>query len=239
MAGLYTSHSALPLFLAVYIARSARHKTSSGLSCADSPRAIPMLGETSTSCPSASKGSFKRSRMRSATRRASSVPDGASSSTANSSPKIRPTVSPGLTLVRIRSATPTSTVFPASWPKESLTILKRFRSKRSTATGPSSRLVWARAWLRRSRNRARLGRSVKESWNAWYLSCFSRALRSVTSRIMQHEASPSLKGTTLALTSTSSSEPSLWRYRRSPINSLFSSLRRCTFWSQCFPGLRQ
>ncbi len=50
------------------------------------------LGLTYTSCPSASKGSRKRSSILCVTRFASSMPAGASSRMANSSPKIRPTV---------------------------------------------------------------------------------------------------------------------------------------------------
>jgi hypothetical protein len=44
------------------------------------------------------------------------------------------------------------------------------------------RLLLARACSRRSRNRVLLGRPVRESCSAWWVSCASKTLRSVISR---------------------------------------------------------
>ena len=59
------------------------------------------------------------------------------SSTANSSPPRRAAVSWSRRQARIRSAAPASSASPAEWPSESLTILKRSRSIRSTAAPAS------------------------------------------------------------------------------------------------------
>ena len=65
---------------------------------------------------------------------AASRPARSSHSTVNSSPPKRATVSPGRITPRAAAPTSTSSSSPASWPRLSLTFLKRSRSRNSTAT---------------------------------------------------------------------------------------------------------
>ena len=74
---------------------------------------------------------------------------------------------PGRVEARMRSATATSSRSPAGCPKLSLMALKSSRSKNSTPTGSAPRSPLSMAWESRSRNRARLARPVRVSWNAW------------------------------------------------------------------------
>ena len=73
---------------------------------------------------------------------------------------------------------------PAAWPRLSLTVLKSSRSMKRTASPLRSRRARATAWRTRSSNSARLARPVSGSWNAWWASCSSKALRSLTSRAL-------------------------------------------------------
>ena len=113
-----------------------------------------------------------------------SSPSGRSSTRmANSSPPKRATVSLGRTAERSRAATSTSSSSPALCPSVSLTSLNPSRSRKYTAIGGDESARRASACWSRSLNRARLGRSVSESVKAWWVSCRSRLMRSVTSRV--------------------------------------------------------
>jgi hypothetical protein len=129
------------------------------------PRAMPMEGLMNSSRPSRTNGSLKASTIRPATRTASAGFSTSSTMTVNSSPPKRAKVSSGRRHPLRRSPTATSRRSPTSWPKESFTSLKLSRSINSTATflRPDRLLVRSRACLRRSMNRERLGRPVRES----------------------------------------------------------------------------
>ena len=143
---------------------------------------MPALARTATSCVLQPERQRKRVQdsLRRHSRAASTV--GASSRRiANSSPPMRAAVSASRTLIRIRPATATSSSSPAAWPRLSFTALKSSRSRNRTASGPLPRRVRVRPCASRSRNSARFGRPVRESWNAWWRSCCSSepALRDV------------------------------------------------------------
>ena len=92
-----------------------------------------MLTSTSMRTPSSRNGSASASRMRPATSIASAGCAMSGSSTANSSPPSRATVSPGRTARSRRRATTSSSWSPAGWPRVSLTSLNRSRSSRNSA----------------------------------------------------------------------------------------------------------
>ena len=146
--------------------------------------------------------------MRSAIWTATSWLSSSSQSTTNSSPPSRARVSPGRRTPGIRSATPRSRRSPASWPRLSLTALKRSRSMKSTATHELSRRARARAWRSRSSSRARLGRPVSASCSDWRSSSPSKALRSVMSwmKALKRKLSPS--GTAHGVSSIGNTWPS-------------------------------
>ena len=89
-----------------------------------------------------------------------------SSSTTNSSPPKRATVSGAQTTPRSRTATWRSSSSPALWPRLSLTTLNRSRSSSSKAMWSRRRARAASACVSRSANRARLGSPVSTSWSA-------------------------------------------------------------------------
>ena len=175
-----------------------------------------MLALTQTSSVPTRIGALRASAMRSATRSAISVVPPVSSSSANSSPPNRATVSPGRADALSRSPTTTSSWSPTGWPRLSFTTLKSSRSRNSTATGPSSRSARSSAWETRSRNSARLANPVSESWNACRRSCRSRRRRSVTSRLLRTMAPTSGSSRRLVIVvSTSRHSPSARRTRHS------------------------
>ncbi len=81
-----------------------------------------------------------------------------------------------------RLATSISAASPAPWPRLSLIVLKSSMSRNITPSSRSSRRARPIAWRTRSTNSARLARLVTGSWNAWWASCSSKALRSQMSR---------------------------------------------------------
>ena len=97
----------------------------------------------------------------------------------NSSPPTRETVSPSRTHTRMRLATACSSRSPSWWPSESLMVLKRSRSRKSTASCVPLRCAWAIACWRRSRSSTRLGSPVSASWCAMCATRCSAILRSV------------------------------------------------------------
>ncbi|MNQ86723.1 hypothetical protein D3C85_1019230 [compost metagenome] len=158
-----------PESLARYRAMSARLSRSAGLAPWSGISAIPMLGVTCSRCPSSSMGSASSLRNLSAIMRtwrviSERLPSRPVSSTTNSSPPRRATVSSNRTLASRRAVTIFSTASPRGWPRESLMCLKWSRSRKSRAPRISWRCRRAICWVRRSVSRARLGRLVSGSW---------------------------------------------------------------------------
>ncbi len=204
-----------PSSLARYMAVSASRRRSPGVS---SPWAmlIPMLVVTTVDSAPSSTGRARARRMRSAAVRASMCRSMSPMTTTNSSPPRRATVSPGRTVRSSRRATSRSRSSPAPWPSESLTTLKRSRSRNSTPTERWWRDARCRASWRRSSNRARLGRPVSSSWKARSSSCAATSTRSVTSRALT--TMPSTAGFSSRLVATISMcrhPPSVWATRAS------------------------
>ena len=144
---------------------------------------MPTLTPTSTTASSLSaNGSRTVAAMRAATPLAvaRSAPSG--SSTANSSPPRRATVSPGRTQRHRRRANSCSRRSPTWWPSVSLTSLKRSRSSSRRPVGRPSRSVARTASSSRSCSRTRLARPVSASWVAWWRSRACCSSASVVSR---------------------------------------------------------
>ena len=160
-----TACLAIPMPLARYMAVSASRSRSSGrIEFTPPPSAMPIDAEVKTSCPSMSKGIDSSRCTRSATREASAAVSTPSTSTANSSPPRRATVSPARRVRSRRREIWMSSWSPARWPSESLTTLKRSRSRKSTAKPPRPRpFARSRAIPRRSMNSARFGSPVSAS----------------------------------------------------------------------------
>ena len=177
-----TAWRPLPSAFARYMATSASRITSAGAaSCSAS--AMPIEAATTSSRPSRWNGSCSVCWTRSAITVASRASQTSSSRIVNSSPPRRATVSPGRRADSSRRATAISSRSPTWWPSESLTSLKRSRSRNSTAAQVAGWRRWPRriAWSRRSRNSTRLGSPVRSSCSA---SCWRRCSawrRSVTS----------------------------------------------------------
>ena len=165
---------------------------------------------------SSRSGSRSDSRTRSAVSAASCALTTSSSRMANSSPPKRAAVSVARMLVARRSATSRRTSSPAAWPRLSLIVLKSSRSRKMTAMPCCSRRLRATAWRTRSTNRARLARLVTGSWKAWWASCSSKALRSLTSRLLRTiPRTASSSSRFVCRTSNWRSVPSLWRSEHS------------------------
>ena len=130
-----TACRAMPSALARYMATSASRIRSSGW-VSRSASAMPIEVDTVSSRPATVIGSPSACWMRAATAVASRASAMSSSRTVNSSPPSRATVSPGRSALPIRAATACSSSSPAWWPSESLTSLKRSRSRKSTAERP-------------------------------------------------------------------------------------------------------
>ena len=101
--------------------------------------------------------------------------------TQNSSPPKRATVSPGRSASDRRPASMHRSSLPAWWPSESLTSLKRSRSRNSTATDVLRRAAWLSASVRRSMKSVRFGRPVSGSCSAWRCISSSDRRRSIAS----------------------------------------------------------
>ena len=100
------------------------------------------------------------------------APGCAPDSSTSSSPPKRATVSSARSVDITSAAASRRTRSPPAWPKRSLTALKPSKSRKSTASGACSRCWRRSAWSSRSKNSARLGRPVSESWSA---SCSRRS----------------------------------------------------------------
>jgi hypothetical protein len=122
---------------------------------------IPTLAPEATSASPTTIGSASTSTIRSAIAWACAA-SGTVSTTTNSSPPNRATMSACRQRWRSRRATATSTWSPTAWPSPSLTSLNPSRSQNSTASwrSPSSR---HRAADSSSISAARLGRPVSSS----------------------------------------------------------------------------
>ncbi len=139
---------------------------------------MPMLARVNTWRPATGKGTSSAARTRLATAVAWAEPSRSSSSTPNSSPPSRATVSPGRTQRPSRAPTAARSRSPAAWPRLSLTTLKSSRSMNKTPVRSPVRRARSRAWSTRSLNSRRLASPVSGSWNAWWESCPSRAVSS-------------------------------------------------------------
>ena len=125
---------------------------------------MPMLALVVSSWPSTCRGGRSTSSSFCATRAAASAPLVPSSSTMNSSPPSRATVSLLRSVWTSRSATPLMIWSPVSRPSESLISLNRSRSTSITVSSWRARRARSIAWARRSWNSRRLGRPVSGSW---------------------------------------------------------------------------
>jgi hypothetical protein len=114
---------------------------------------MPTLADGNSSRPATHIGAPSVSSMRCASSSAAPSPSIRSTSTANSSPPRRETMSSPRTADTIRRPASTSSSSPAAWPKLSLTSLKRSRSRNSTANTGDRRCGRAIARCRRSSRR--------------------------------------------------------------------------------------
>ena len=144
--------------------------------------AMPTLQDTVRSCLSTTQGARSESISLTAISEASSHPLTPFSTTTNSSPPNRLTVSVSRTDKRSRSATSRSSASPVWWPSESLTRLNRSRSMNNTATGWPDASDCSIASRSRRSAALRLGNPVNVSWCARNLMRSPDALRSVMSR---------------------------------------------------------
>ena len=95
---------------------------------------MPTLADITVESVSNSTGLASAVRIRSAAARASVVRTMSAMTTTNSSPPRRATRSPGRMVRSSRRAASRSRSSPTPWPRESLTTLKRSRSRNSTPT---------------------------------------------------------------------------------------------------------
>ena len=139
-------------------------------------------------------------------------------------------------VVARRLATARNIASPAAWPRRSLTTLKSSRSSIANTNVVPFRVARASACSTRSWKRARFGRPVNVSWNAWWVSCSSMARRSVTSRIVR--TTPVTLGSSrrlLVSTSKKRYRPSACRTRQSAVEGAWEDLparpttSACTF----------
>lgn len=179
MSGEYGATPAPRSRLAAYMARSALRKIRSAVA-AWAVVATPTLGSTTHGCPSSTNGASKARRIRCATSMEGS--EASSSSTANSSPPSRATVSVPRTQPRIRAPACTSSTSPAACPSESLTSLKSSRSMHSTAGERSPARSAVMAAESRSHSSVRFARPVSGSWRACAAMVSSRRRLSASTR---------------------------------------------------------
>ena len=124
----------LPRSLAWYIAVSECLSSSPMVAPSRGNRLTPMLTVATSARPSIITGADSTSLMRVAAMPTSSGALTLCSTTTNSSPPMRTTMSAGRTAARTRLAISCSSLSPTSWPRESLMCLKRSRSRNSTAS---------------------------------------------------------------------------------------------------------
>ena len=108
--------------------------------------------------------------------------DGPRRITTNSSPPKRATVSPARSTLAQPRAASAQQLVAGGVAEESLTTLKRSRSRKSTATALRAAALRARApGASRSRSSVRFGRPVSGSCSAWWRSSSSARWRSIAS----------------------------------------------------------
>ena len=137
------------------------------------PMEAPIVTVVSPSAPSL-KGCLRASSSRSATSVGLVSGDRSPTSTTNSSPPRRPSVSTSRTTACRRVATPFSSSSPVAWPSVSLIVLKLSRSMKRAATDVPWRVERASICSTRSTIRVRFGSSVSGSWVAMNASSSSR-----------------------------------------------------------------
>ena len=169
------------------IGLSEQSAAASSLACVGrSEIAIPMLAVITNDRPSSWMGDSRRAAIRVATVIAPSTPASSGSSTTNSSPPSRDTLSIGRTAANSRSENWRRTRSPAAWPRESLMSLKQSRSTNSTPVALPERLSSASDWVSRSISRVRFGRPVSVSCVACVVSaacaCSSSSMRAACAR---------------------------------------------------------
>ena len=142
---------------------------------------MPIEGVTVSSRPSRTMGSDSVSMIFCATWAESAPILISGSTTTNSSPPTRHTVSPSRSCLTRRAATSLSSRSPTACPRESLMVLNRSRSMNITAVCLRLRYDSASAWVSRSSSRRRFGRPVRASWSARCWARCSADLRSAIS----------------------------------------------------------
>jgi len=161
---------------------------------------MPTLAPTNSSLPPTASGCRIASSTFCATTRAASADSRSGSTTANSSPPSRATVSPARRQCCMRVPIARSSSSPEPWPSVSFTRLKRSRSTKSSPTCQSLRRACMSACSRRSRKSARFGSPVsgsdcasqailssaslrRRNWPSWLpVTCTARIRRSSGSR---------------------------------------------------------
>ena len=127
---------------------------------------MPTLAVSRSTCSPTRLGAPSATSSFSAISAASVGSDTSVSSTTNSSPPWRLTVSAPRTADSSRRAASCSTWSPLAWPSVSLICLKLLRSRNSSARREPRRLAFAIAWAKRSSSSTRLGNSVSGSNSA-------------------------------------------------------------------------
>ncbi|MCY1424196.1 hypothetical protein D9M71_399330 [compost metagenome] len=144
---------------------------------------MPILAEICRLCSATRKAREIRLTCLAATPRASSGSCISTSST-NSSPPIRARVSWLCRWPRRRSATSLSSRSPIWWPKASLTGLKPSRSMNIRAKQPPCSATLLIAWSMRSASSVRLGKPVRVSCRAsWVSSWLARVNERASSAV--------------------------------------------------------
>ena len=173
--------------LLLYMARSAQRASVSKSSPSPGNSAMPMLALTCAVLAARGSSSgvwIARSSRSTVTDTCSRLP-ACVSSTRNSSPLTRQTMSDSRSVATRRWLMPSSSSSPAAWPIESLTALKRSRSMNSSAQLSCWRRAAAASCWNSSRNSVRLGRPVRWSYMAILLSCLFLASSSSNSSWMR------------------------------------------------------
>ena len=144
------------------------------------PRSVELACGRRAAARRAARGSARRRRRPPGARRRPRA------GRANSSPPKRAAVSLAADARRPGAcATSTSTSSPAAWPRLSLIVLKSSRSRKIDGRRRAARGARGRSRGARARRTARgWPGPVTGSWNAWWASCSSNALRSLTSRAL-------------------------------------------------------
>ena len=179
---------------------------------------MPMLAEMDSSVPASTNGLAMEARSFSAMTAADPGRSRSVSTTMNSSPPNRASVSSARIESRMRPATARNKSSPTPCPRPSLICLKLSRSTNSSPTRPSWRAARSSAWSSRSTPSRRLGKFVSASWCARCCS-FSSARRTVVMSvhtITRWPATPLWPGTAAMLIRSGNSSPPPLQARTSP-----------------------